>query len=64
MQDFPAQPDRKAAMSLDRSGAEVWGMVARVNTVAFQGIEGLPVDVQVMVAPGKLGMKILRWINF
>lgn len=46
-------------MSLDRSGAEVWGMVARVNTVAFQGIEGLPVDVQVMVAPGKLGMNIV-----
>ncbi len=38
-------------------------MVARVSTVAFQGIEGVPVDVQVMVAPGKVGMHMLRWIN-
>ncbi|MCP8897237.1 YifB family Mg chelatase-like AAA ATPase [Shinella daejeonensis] len=34
-------------------------MVARVNTIAFQGIEGVPVDVQVMVAPGKVGMQIV-----
>ncbi|TBG06655.1 ATP-binding protein [Rhizobium leguminosarum] len=34
-------------------------MVARVSTVAFQGIEGLPVEVQVMVAPGKVGMQIV-----
>ncbi|WP_176082566.1 YifB family Mg chelatase-like AAA ATPase [Martelella sp. HB161492] len=34
-------------------------MVSRVNTVAFQGIEGVPVDVQVMVAPGKIGMQIV-----
>src|SRR5687767_3022614 len=34
-------------------------MVARVSTVAFQGIEGVPVDVQVMVAPGKVGMQIV-----
>ncbi|MCF3642821.1 YifB family Mg chelatase-like AAA ATPase [Rhizobium sp. TRM95111] len=34
-------------------------MVARVSTVAFQGIEGLPVDVQVMVAPGKVNMHIV-----
>ena len=34
-------------------------MVARVSTVAFQGIEGVPVDVQVMVAPGKLGIQIV-----
>ncbi|MFC3071686.1 YifB family Mg chelatase-like AAA ATPase [Shinella pollutisoli] len=34
-------------------------MVARVGTVAFQGIEGVPVDVQVMVAPGKVGMQIV-----
>ncbi|MCY1664962.1 YifB family Mg chelatase-like AAA ATPase [Rhizobium sp. SL86] len=34
-------------------------MVARVSTVAFQGIEGVPVDVQVMVGPGKLGMQIV-----
>lgn len=28
-------------------------MVSKVNTVAFQGIEAIPVDVQVMIAPGK-----------
>lgn len=39
-------------------------MVARVRTVAFQGIEAVPVDVQVMVAPGKVGMQMVRWINF
>jgi len=34
-------------------------MVARVGTVAFQGIDGLLVDVQVMFAPGKIGMQIV-----
>ncbi len=34
-------------------------MVAHVRTVAFQGIEAVPVDVQVMVAPGKIGMHIV-----
>jgi magnesium chelatase family protein len=34
-------------------------MVARVTTVAFQGIEAVPVDVQVMVAPGKMMMQIV-----
>ena len=34
-------------------------MVARVSTIAFQGIEGVPVDVQVMVAPGKVNMHIV-----
>lgn len=34
-------------------------MVARVTTVAFNGIEALPVDVQVMIAPGKMGMSIV-----
>jgi magnesium chelatase family protein len=34
-------------------------MVARVSTVAFQGIEGVPVDVQVMLGPGKLNMHIV-----
>ena len=28
-------------------------MQAKVRTVAFQGIDVLPVDVQVMIAPGK-----------
>jgi magnesium chelatase family protein len=34
-------------------------MVARVATVAFQGIDGVPVDVQVMFGPGKIGMQIV-----
>lgn len=34
-------------------------MVSRVRTVAFQGIEAVPVDVQVMVAPGKVGISIV-----
>ena len=34
-------------------------MVARVRTVAFQGIEPVPVDVQVMLGPGKMGMHIV-----
>ena len=34
-------------------------MIAHVTTVAFQGIEAVPVDVQVMVAPGKVGMQIV-----
>lgn len=34
-------------------------MVARVTTIAFEGIEAVPVDVQVMVAPGKAGMQIV-----
>ena len=29
------------------------------STVAFQGIEAVPVDVQVMIAPGKVGMHIV-----
>lgn len=34
-------------------------MVSRVQTVAFQGIDAVPVDVQVMVAPGKLQMAVV-----
>ncbi|WP_185983935.1 YifB family Mg chelatase-like AAA ATPase [Aureimonas mangrovi] len=34
-------------------------MVARVTTVAFQGIDAVRVDVQVMVAPGRVGMQIV-----
>ncbi len=34
-------------------------MVSRVRTIAFQGIETVAVDVQVMVAPGKVGMNIV-----
>ncbi|MFK5980203.1 MAG: YifB family Mg chelatase-like AAA ATPase [Rhizobiaceae bacterium] len=34
-------------------------MVSKVQTVAFQGVEAVPVDVQVMVAPGKIHMSIV-----
>lgn len=34
-------------------------MVARCKTIAFSGIQAVPVDVQVMVAPGKMGMQIV-----
>ncbi|MEL6735007.1 MAG: YifB family Mg chelatase-like AAA ATPase [Pseudomonadota bacterium] len=34
-------------------------MVSRCMTVAFQGIQAVPVDVQVMVAPGQMGMNIV-----
>lgn len=34
-------------------------MVSHIATVAFQGIEAVPVDVQVMVGPGKIGMHIV-----
>ncbi len=34
-------------------------MVARVQTIAFQGIEAVPVDVQVMISPGKKNIHIV-----
>jgi magnesium chelatase family protein len=34
-------------------------MVSHISTIAFQGIEAIPVDVQTMVAPGKVGMQIV-----
>jgi len=34
-------------------------MVARCTTIAFQGIQAVPVDVQVMVGPGHVGMHIV-----
>ena len=34
-------------------------MVARVTTVAFQGIEAVPVDVQVLIAPGRVLFNIV-----
>ena len=34
-------------------------MVAHVTTVAFQGIEAVPVDVQVQIAPGFAGIIIV-----
>ncbi len=34
-------------------------MVSRVSTVAFQGVEAITVDVQVMISPGKMGMQIV-----
>ena len=34
-------------------------MVSRCKTIAFQGIQAVPVDVQVMVGPGKMSMQIV-----
>lgn len=34
-------------------------MVSHVKTVSFQGIDALPVDVQVMISSGKIGMHIV-----
>lgn len=34
-------------------------MVAHITTVAFSGIEAHPVDVQVMISPGKMGISIV-----
>lgn len=34
-------------------------MVPQVRTVAFDGIDVVPVDVQIMVAPGKMGIQIV-----
>lgn len=34
-------------------------MVQRVSTVAFEGIEVRPVDVQVQIAPGMPAYKVL-----
>ena len=34
-------------------------VVARVSTIAFQGIEGVPVEVQVLLSPGKINMHIV-----
>lgn len=34
-------------------------MISRVSTVAFHGIEAVPVDVQVMIAPGKMNIHIV-----
>jgi magnesium chelatase family protein len=48
---------RKGGLSRRRRGTD--SMVARVTTIAFEGIEAVPVDVQVMVAPGKAGMQIV-----
>lgn len=49
----------RAASCRYRTPAAEDGMVSRVRTVAFQGIEAVPVDVQVMIAPGKVGMQML-----
>ena len=34
-------------------------MVSRCTTIAFQGIQAVPVDVQVMIGPGKMNMQIV-----
>jgi magnesium chelatase family protein len=38
-------------------------MVQRVNTVAFQGVEVLDIDVQVQVSPGLPQFNIMGMIN-
>ena len=38
-------------------------MIARVRTVAFQGVEAIPVDVEVMVAPGKVGIQTVSYTH-
>jgi hypothetical protein len=38
-------------------------MVARVSTVAFEGIEARAVDVQVQVAPGLPAFAMVKTIN-
>jgi len=40
-------------------GAGCQSMVARVSTVAFEGIEAKPVDVQAQIAPGKVLFNIV-----
>lgn len=34
-------------------------MVAKVRSVAFQGVDAVPIDIQVMIAPGRVGMQIV-----
>ncbi|KAA0971716.1 YifB family Mg chelatase-like AAA ATPase [Aureimonas fodinaquatilis] len=34
-------------------------MITRVRTVAFQGVEAIAVDVEVMIAPGRVGVQIV-----
>ncbi|KJZ81236.1 AAA family ATPase [Candidatus Liberibacter solanacearum] len=34
-------------------------MIARISTIAFQGIKRIPVEVQVMVSPGRVGIQIV-----
>ena len=36
-------------------------MQAKVRTVAFQGIDVLPVDVQVMIAPGTIAFAVVGY---
>lgn len=46
-------------LSAGRSQRTGRAMVSRVSTVAFEGIEAVPVDVQVMIAPGKMNIHIV-----
>jgi hypothetical protein len=45
------------------AAVEDWGMVQRVATVAFEGIDARTVDVQVQVAPGLPAFKKVGTIN-
>jgi magnesium chelatase family protein len=42
-----------------RRGKGLSGMVTRVSTVAFEGIDARPVDVQVQIAPGNVAFMIV-----
>jgi len=44
---------------LSRGAIRRGTVVAHVRTIAFEGVETVPVDVQVMVAPGKMGIHIV-----
>jgi magnesium chelatase family protein len=49
---LPDNPDSATFCTTKDGATGLWGMVQRVTTVAFQGIEARAVDVQVQVAPG------------
>lgn len=34
-------------------------MIARISTIAFKGIKGISIEVQVMVSPGRFGIQIV-----
>jgi len=55
----PAGPGRQNRLCKGVEAGVFGGMVAHIGTVAFSGVEALPVDVQVMLSPGKMGMSIV-----
>ena len=53
---FPLSRGRRRAPVSFAGGS---GMVARVSTVAFEGVEARPIDVQVQIAPGNVAFMIV-----